>query len=353
MYKIHQIIVYTALFVAIDNVHYAQSKKEQIDALNNTIDSLKRQFILDSTNHFAERNNLIGQISALRKDFNEQNTLLTDTELKVRQQALTIKHLNDSLSHFFKSFANSKEGIYAGAYFSNISEDLRERFSEITMKYPPKELGNEDQINYSVLKSAILYRENNHINALVVTLDKEHFALDEVQEESLNRLTLHFHILDCSNPFNINEKYHWKSIVDSCYVDHDNQMIDVQFTDLNADGNVEVWCVNELYCKGGVDPNNLLIFKYENFKHCTLQSMTNIVWNTMDEESVIDDSFLISNDYNVILLDECFKNNDPAIIAFAKYLRKKNVFGEEGPYFYGNGSDERHYTPLFWSSFDN
>jgi hypothetical protein len=364
----------------------AQSKKEQIEILNFRVDSLRKELtfvinqkqILDSqiikynqniqdfSNQFerqkTENKDLIDELSKKReelkianesiiafKESKELKVYFLGKELQFKNRNFYFegkklkKSLQDSLNNLIRNKLPPAE-TYSYSFDRIFSNEIKEHLKKLVVKYPtyPE---NDDRYytkNNTTVLDTRLFLENNKMKALLITIDRV-----PINEDTRPQLNINFFIIDCQNINKPNVVYKWSSLLPECPVDHDNDVIDVQFSDLNNDGNVEVWIVNEKYCTGGVSINELLVYKYEDRKHCTLESMTNSHY-IMDPESnaTMDDDF-IRNMYErePLIFDQCFSNSDPIFLNYANHLREKNIYGKSGFRFEQDGND----NSKFWS----
>jgi hypothetical protein len=336
-----------------------QSKKEQIEILTGRADSLNT--VLGS-----ERSSNINKVNELNltiKTLENQITILTDNLSKLSSELLESKKENlvrqkdmvdlkllidkksDSIRLISEETKNGNQKVSFSLDFI-FSEEIITQFKKIAFKYPGLNSGDKKyfEINNSNLLISKLYFEDKKLNALLISKDRVYIA---EENEKYPQEILNFFIVDCQNPNSMKVIHKWSSETSVCPVDLDNDILDVQFTDLDNDGNVEVWIVNEKYCRGGVDLTDLLVFKYEDREHCTLESMTNQHF-IIDSEtnSTMDDSFIRSSyEKEPLIFDFCFSNSDTIFLNFAKHLREKNIYGKGGFRFEKDGND----NPKFWN----
>jgi hypothetical protein len=364
----------------------AQSKKEQIEILNFRVDSLRKELtfvinqkqILDSqiikynqniqdfSNQFERQNtenkDLIDELSKKReelkianesiiafKESKELKVYFLGKELQFKNRNFYFegkklkKSLQDSLNNLIRNKLPVAE-TYSYSFDRIFSNEIKDHLKKLVVKYPTYTESDDryhTKNNTTVLDSR-LFLENNKMKALLITIDRV-----PIIEDAGPQLNINFFIIDCQNINTPKVIYKWSSLLPECPVDHDNDVIDVQFSDLNNDGNVEVWIVNEKYCMGGVDLTELLIFKYENGNHCTLESMTNSQF-IIDPETngAMDDDYIRKiYEKEPLIFNQCFSNSDAVFINYAKHLREKNIYGKWGFRFYKDGND----NTKFWS----
>ena len=112
-------------------------------------------------------------------------------------------------------------------------------------------------------------------------------------------------------------KLNWKvqDFVRDCPVDVEANFIKNAFkiTDLNKDGNAEVWLMYKTACRGGVDPAELKIIMYENNKKYAMRGTTRIKGGPDDYTG------------GKYVFDEAFKNSNALFRQFAQQLWKNNM----------------------------
>ena len=337
---------FLVLFLMFYLVVNAQSKKEQIQILSTQVDSLinigKKQEndILILQLELKRTKDQVEKINLENSSFQSQNSNL---EIQLKDKNKEVKNLNDSLKNLIRNKLPTAE-TYSYSFDRLFSNKIKEHLKKLVVKYPtyPE---NDDRYytkNNTTVLDTRLFLENNKMKALLITIDRV-----PINEDTRPQLNINFFIIDCQNINTPNVIYKWSSLLPECPVDHDNDVIDVQFSDLNNDGNVEVWIVNEKYCTGGVSLNELLVYKYEDRKHCTLESMTNSHYN-MDPESngAMDDDYIRKiYEKEPLIFNQCFSNSDPIYLNYANHLREKNIFGKSGFRFEQDGND----NSKFWS----
>jgi len=319
------LFVVSMLMVGLLN---AQSKKEQIEILNKRVDSLNQV------------------VSSERKINQDKSTKISELTNTITNLESSIS-LQDSLNELIRNKLPLQE-VYSYSFDRIYSDEIKEHLKKLVVKYPTYSESDDryyTRKNTTVLDTR-LFLENNKMKALLITLDRI-----PINNDTRPQLNINFFIIDCQNINKPSILYNWSSLLPECIVDYDSDIIDVQFTDLNNDGNVEVWAVNEKFCMGGVDLTELLIFKYENGKHCTLESMTNshYIINPETNASMDDDFIRNTHEKEPLIFDQCFSNSDAVFINYAKHLREKNIYGKGGFRFIKDGYD----NPKFWSREDS
>ncbi|MCF8407661.1 MAG: hypothetical protein K9G36_01700 [Crocinitomicaceae bacterium] len=374
------------LALIVTNSLLSQSKKKQIEILNFRIDSLRKELtfvinqkqILDSqiikyNQNIEDISNQIERQKTENKDLNEELSKKRE-ELKIANESIIAfkeskelkvyfwgkelqfknrnfyfegkklkKSLQDSLNNLIRNKIPPAEN-YSYSFDRIFSNEIKEHLKKLVVKYPtyPESDDRYYTKNNTTLLDTRLFLENNEMKALLITIDRV-----PINEDTRPQLNINFFIIDCQNINKPSVIYKWSSLLPECPVDHDNDIIDIQFSDLNNDGNVEVWIVNEKYCMGGVDLTELLIFKYENGNHCTLQSMTNSLYIMNPEtNATMDDDFIRNtHERDPLIFDQCFSNSDPIFLNYANHLREKNIYGKSGFRFEQDGID----NSKFWS----
>jgi hypothetical protein len=368
----------------------SQSKKKQIEILTNRLDSLQKELTfminqkqtLESQIIFQNKNiqdfsNQIEKQKIENKDLKDQITKKSEvlkianesirsinesTELKLYFKGKELQFKNHNLYFEGKKLAKSlqdslnesirnklpPQDLYSYSFDHIFSNEIEEHLKKLVVKYPtyPESDDRYYTRNNTTVLDTRLFLENNKMKALLITLDRI-----PINNDTRPQLNINFFIIDCQNIDNPSILYNWSSLLPECFADHDSDIIDIQFTDLNNDRNVEVWAVNEKFCMSGVDLTELLIFKYENGKHCTLESMTNSHYIIDPETNTSMDDDFIRNTYEKepLIFDQCFSNSDAVFINYAKHLREKNIYGKGGFRFYNDGND----NPKFWSREDS
>ncbi len=338
---------------------YSQSKKEQIEILTSRVDSLNQIIGLErgsNVNKLNELNlltiklesqitDLTNNLAKLNAELKESKVYNQNNKKEIDELKILIDKKSDSIRLISEATKNGNQKVSFSVDFI-FSENIITQFNKIALKYPS--LNSKDkkyfETNNSNLLISKLYFEDNKLNALLISKDRNYVT--EGNEKNPQEI-LNFFIVDCQSPNSMKVIHKWSSETSVCPVDLDNDILDVQFTDLDNDGNVEVWIVNEKYCIGGVDFTDLLVFKYEEREHCTLESMTNQHF-IIDSEtnSTMDDSFIRgSYEKEPLIFDICFSNSDSIFLNFAKHLREKNIYGKGGFRFEKDGND----NPKFWN----
>jgi hypothetical protein len=348
---IRYLIFITTSFVV--NHGFSQSKKEQIDFLNRKIDSLNTRTINLENQLLSSKTKLSNTISELEKSIIENKSLID--EIKKQENEISIelskknnyiKLLEDSIILLKnKELEKSKKSeLYSFAFDYFTPPEIENQLKELVVKYQTYHDNDDDFYtkNSTTVLNSKLFLENNKINALLITLDRIH-----INQELKPQLNLNFYIFDCQDIQNPKLIYQWSSLLEECIVDHSNEVIDIQFTDLDNNGNVEIWIVNEKYCKGGVDMTDLLIYKYEDKNHCTLESMTHLYYFIDEEKNPIwgDEYIRELHEREPLIFDDCFKKSNSVIINYAEHLREKNIYGQSGFGIY----DGQILNPKFWN----
>jgi len=114
---------------------------------------------------------------------------------------------------------------------------------------------------YSVLVDSRMYRELGQ-NKMILII-KDYLPYDD-NKESWGQ-ELNYYVFNIDNQTFLPEKK-WSESILECPVDMGIEHLDIQFSDINRDGYVELWLINEAYCKGDVSPNQMNIYTYEHSK---------------------------------------------------------------------------------------
>lgn len=335
--RLLQIVCFFSFF-GIPN-YYSQNKKEQIAALNFSLDSLKNVHLVaismleDSLNREREQKIKLQLISD--KQLIEIESLHTksknieyqvDTLTKVNaQQKKDIENLKFKIQEIknneIKSFTTLKKN-------SNLF--LIDYFEKTLLKYPKLESnGNNLAKSHSVLTECEVWFQGEILYALVVVKDNNKVKTEfEGETGVFPEISLNYYILKSTNGEFVKE-FSWTEKVDICPVDVDNNNIDFQITDLNKDGKLEIWCVNENYCLGGVDPKNLNVYMCEKGLLYKMKSVTNIP--KMEITDIEIKEWINDGDTNYCInkFDENFKTISDEFRQYAIKMRTKNILGSD------------------------
>ena len=326
-------------FVLFVYTGFTQSKKEQIELLNFRIDSLRT--ILNS-NQLSYQDSLALVRNANKSLTSEILTLTT----KMNELNRTIDALNDEKRALSTAHAKLKHELEELSKKQQLSQSMDSRLtykSEIqnafiefarTKLFKQKEfIAKTAMIKpYSQLHECSVWSKGSDVYSLVIVKEYENRRGD-ASDELLPEISLNYYILKYTND-KILIEFKWSEIVTSCPVDSDNNNIDFQLTDLNSDGNVEVWCVNENYCKGGMDPNNLNVYLYENQQINLMKSVTNIPKMEITDKEIKEWMSNGDSTYSINQFDSNFQKLPVEYRDFAKQLREQNILGSDGLNFY-------------------
>jgi hypothetical protein len=326
-------------YVFIVFTGFSQSKKEQIELLNLRIDSLRRVL---NINHLSYQDtlslvrngnkNLTSEIHGLTTKMNELNHTID----ALHDQKRGLSDTNDKLKHELEELSKKQQSSQLVDTRMTFKSEIYNPFIEFakTKLFKHKEfIAKTDMLKpYSQLHECRLWSKGNDVYSLVIIKEFSRIT-EDVSNEFLPEISLCYYILKYTNN-KILIDFSWSEIVTSCPVDSDNNNIDFQLTDLNADGNLEVWCVNENYCKGGMDPNNLNVYLYENQKIHLMKSVTNMPSMEITDKEIrewISDGVSM---YSINQFDSNFQKLPIQYRDFAEQLRKRNILGSDGFNFY-------------------
>ena len=321
-------------FILLSSVCLGQNKKEQIIALNKSIDSLqtvlksmksdysdslvyerseKSKKALDNEKQQEKIEGLILQTKKLDNKIsslsNENSVLKKEIEvLKTKQKELSATKI--------RSFTLSKNAN---------NTRLIDYFKKKLFKFP--EIQDTDAswfASNSELHECSIWWQGNIAYALVIVKDKKMVSAD-FDDGLFPEISLNYYILKYSNG-TFEKEYNWSKTVNACPVDWDNKNIDFQITDLNNDGKFEIWCVNESYCKGDVSPNTLNIYMYENGNLYLMESVTN---NPNIGITDIEIKEWGEENYSINLFDSKFQTLSDQYRKYAIKIRNENILGDQ------------------------
>jgi hypothetical protein len=266
------------IFGLILNCAYTQNKKEQIQALNYSIDSLKNLYsktssaYLDSLNDERSQslikqevlNNKLKEIETLNLQYNsllnkfkasslECSDLKNDIEVLKNKQQIAQTDLQ-----YFSIFVH--RDVYNSIYTtcSNLC------------KYPEKSTLSRPTKSYSELKECYIWINDSVTYAFIIIKDTRLFSSGEKFQEGDNSLLSEQETFSCyllikkESDFIIVEK--WESPLETCSLDvqQGGNIIDFQLTDINDDNKIEIWYVINSSCTLGIEPSKLDIYLFNN-----------------------------------------------------------------------------------------
>jgi hypothetical protein len=304
---------------------YSQNKKEQIEALNFSVDSLKTVLTtvrLTYSDSLEKERKISSQQKLLinEQQKEKENTMLELTNYKAQISVLTNEEvlLKKEIEDFkTKLYAlNNSEIQSCNVYKNDISSFLLDYFKSTLLKNPDSEM-SECQ----------MWWQGNVPYALVITKDVKQLKA-EFDDEMYPEISLNYYILKYSNG-KFEKEYNWREKVNVCPVDSDNKNIDFRITDLNRDGQYEIWTVNENYCKGDVSPNNLNIYMYEKSKLYSMKSVTNIPSMEITDTEIKEWMKGGDTNFSINQFDVQFESISQQYKDFAIKIRNENILGAD------------------------
>lgn len=321
----------------------AQNKKEQIEALNFSIDSLKN--VLSTA-----RLTFSDSLDKERTNSSQQKTVIDQQQKEIELATLQSKNLNSQLNDLtkeevllkkeiedlkIKQQELNKTEIQSFTLIKNSSHlFLIDHFKKTLFKYPEIKPRSDYKSNSefftskSELTECEIWWQDNDAYALVVVREIRYIKEADWNDEIGTEISLNYYVLKYNNG-QFEKEYSWCEKVDVCPVDEDNNNINFQITDLNKDGKFEVWCVNENYCMGGVDPKNLNIYMYENGAVYEMKSVTNIPKMEITDAEIKE--WIKDGDtaYSINQFDSKFLSISDQFRQYAIKIRNENILGSD------------------------
>jgi len=330
------LIIYIVLGCGI-NYSFSQNKKEQIEALNFRIDSLNN-VLLTSRITFSD------SLEKERTKISQQKLVIDQQQKEIELKTLQSKNLSSQINDLTKEVLLLKEEIedlkikqqelnkteiqFFTLVTNNFHLFLIDHFKKTLFKYPELKTDNLDiKKSHSELTECEIWWQDNDAYALVVVREIRYIKDPEWDDETGTEISLNYYVLKYTNG-KFEKEYTWCSKVDLCHVDSENKNINFQITDLNKDGNFEIWCVNENYCKGGVDPNNIIVYMYEKSSLYSMKSVTNIP-NMEITDAEIKEWIKDGASYSINLFDSNFLSISDQFRQYAIKIRNENILGTD------------------------
>jgi hypothetical protein len=329
-------IALTICFGFMFNIGFSQNKKEQIEALNYSIDSLKT--VLKSMNSNYSDSLVFERSEKSKKTLENEKQQKKTEDLMLHSKNLDsqISSLSDANSVLKKEIEELKikqkelstaEIPSFVLYKNKVNNYLVEHYKKELFKFTEVEKVKDPWKNSnSELYECRIWWQGDIAYALVIVKDTK-MVTAEFDDGLFPEMSLNYYILKYSNG-KFEKEYSWCETVNVCPVDSDNNNIDFQITDLNNDGKFETWCVNENYCLGGVDPTNLNIYMYENGNLYLMKSVTNIP--NMEITDIEIKEWIQNGDatYSINKFDSKFQTISDQYRKYAIKIRNENILGE-------------------------
>lgn len=322
---------------------WSQNKKERLERMKSTIDSMTK-YILATNKHFEdslffERLNATLQkdtITQQRKQINhllvEANELRSkdlileqeiDSLKKLIEKNLTNEGLDFSEKQFFTLCNDVPILINQNNEYKEIMNDFKRRF----FKYPEKNVNEQFNVpSHSKLTETEIWWQGDTSFALTVVKDVH--MIIEAGGVAIPEISLNYYVLKYKNN-HFEKEFTWEKKLEPCHLDSDNSNINFQITDINSDGNFEIWCVNENYCNGGINANHLYVYMYQNGELYTMKSATNYPDFDITDETIREWSKDEEDPYfSINEFDSKFLSISPIYREYAIRLRNENILGE-------------------------
>ena len=339
-----RIIQLTFLFFFANSLTWGQNKKEQLERMKSTIDSMSNYLIFSNKRFedslFLERLKSAKQQEIIKDQMEQINLIQEQNEFLRFQNITLLEELNslkkkldeisfkkDSMDYsekqYFTLLNDEPTLIHQSKEYREIIKDFKKRF----LKYPENNLNEQFNVpSYSKLTEVEIWWEGNTSCALTVVKDVK--MIIEAGNDAFPEISLTYYVLRFKNN-QFEKEFSWQKKLDPCHLDSENSNIKFQITDLNKDGKFEIWCVNENYCKGGIQPSDLFIYLYQNGELYTMKSATNIPDFDINDEQIKEwtkdeeDPFLRINEF-----DSKFLSISNVYREYAIRLRNENILGE-------------------------
>lgn len=329
----------TFCYCFILSMAFSQNKKEQIEALNFSIDSLKN--VLSTA-----RLTFSDSLNKERTTSSQQKLVIDQQQKEIELATLQSKNLNSQLNDLtkeevllkkeievlkIKQQELNKTEIQSFTLIKNNSHPfLIDHFKKTLFKYPELKTNNLDIIkSNSKLTECEIWWQGDNAYAFVVVKDVNMVKTEIYDEIGIYpEISLNYYVLKY-NSGQFEKEYSWCEKVDVCPVDEDNNNINFQITDLNKDGKFEIWSVNENYCMGGVDPKNLNIYMYENGAVYVMKSVTNIPNMEVTDAEIKE--WIKDGDatYSINQFDSKFESISDQFKQYAIKIRNENILGSD------------------------
>ena len=336
------LIIYIVLGYGI-NYSFSQNKKEQIEALNFRIDSL--QNVLSTTSlTFSD------SLDKERTNSSQQKLVIDQQQKEIELATLQSKNLNSQINDLIKEEILLKEEIeelktkqkelnkteiQSFTLIKNISDlFLIDHFKKTLFKYPEIKPRSDYKSNSefftskSELSECEIWWQDNDAYALVVVREIRYIKEADWNDEIGTEISLNYYVLKYNNG-KFEKEYNWCEKVDACHFDSENNNINFQITDLNKDGKLEVWCVNENYCKSDVSPNELVVYMYENGNIYVMKSVTNIPKMEITDAEIKEWIKDGNTAYSINQFDSKFLSISDQFRQYAIKIRNENILGSD------------------------
>jgi hypothetical protein len=337
-------IISCLLLTSVTFFSIAQNKKEQIEGLIYSLDSLKTLYTKTSTAYSDSLNKDRNLISEQQLEIKDQIMQLESSHLQTLslQEKLIASHVEISaLKNEMETLkADQKTSPSDIHYYSfNVNNNENSPLNDIIptlYKYPEKNtLSQQLQYSksYSELQECRLWKMDSINYAFVLIKDTKKVANPNPNDGNGDmrdlgvQVTLSCYILKSIDyEFVIDEK--WTSSIETCFLELMVKNIDFHITDINKDDKVEIWYVVESYCSLGVEPSKLEIYLYKSGALNKMESVTN--WPGQFTDSDVAKLIKDGEDFAINEFDSNFEKLPQEYKTYAIGLRNKNLFGSSG-----------------------
>jgi hypothetical protein len=322
----------------------AQNKKEQIEGLIYSLDSLKTLYTKTSAAYSDSLNKDRNLISEQQLEIKDQIIQLESLNLqtaslqeKLNASILEVTALKKEMEILKADRKTSPQDLFYYSFIVNNNENSPLNDILPTLyKYPEKStLSQQLQYSksYSELQECRFWKMDSINYAFVLIKDTKKVANPNPNDGNGDmrdlgvQVTLNCYILKSIDyEFVIDEK--WTSSIETCFLELMGKNIDFHITDINRDNKVEIWYVVESYCSLGVEPSKLEIYLYKSGALNKMESVTN--WPGQFTDSDVARWIKDGEDFSINKFDSNFEKLPQEYKTYAIELRNKNLFGSSG-----------------------
>jgi hypothetical protein len=324
------------IFLLISTTSFAQNKKEQIEILNFRVDSLNN--VLSTA-----RITFSDSLDKERTKSSQQKLVIDQQQKEIELATLQSKNLNSQINDLTKEEVLlkkeiqdlkskqqelNKTEIQSFTLIKNAVDSwLMAHFKKILFKYPEIKPDSDYRSNSELTECQIWWQDDDAY-ALVVVREIRYIKEADWNDEIGTEISLNYYVLKYNNG-KFEKEYNWCEKVDACHFDSENNNINFQITDLNKDGKLEVWCVNENYCKSDVSPNELVVYMYENGNIYVMKSVTNIPKMEITDAEIKEWIKDGNTAYSINQFDSKFESISDQYKQYAIIIRNENLLGED------------------------
>ena len=321
---------------------YSQNKKEQIEALNFSLDSLRKFHLITISKYTDTLYFVRGENSKLNTISNKQDVEIESLKLQSKNLQDNLNKINSDKSEIQKELndiktkqAKNTEEIHYYSLVVNNDNGILNSIKAKLLYYPEKTTLSEQSRNsksFSELKECRLWKKDSVSYAFVIVKDTKKVPNPDFHEdegdlgEIGNEITFNCYVLNMiDSEFHIEKK--WNYTLEKCFLTAESQdnNIDFHLTDLNKDNKPEIWYVLESFCSLGVEPYKIQICLFNNSTLHTMESVTN--WPEMFTDDDIQEWIKDGSKYSINKFDPNFEKLSQEFKLYAIGLRNKNLYG--------------------------